>query len=33
LLVPDQQVPEVAAQPEPAVKPARPKHSMLNLGE
>ena len=33
LLVPEQQVPEVAAQPEPAVKPARPKHPMLNLGE
>ena len=33
LLVPERQLPEVAAQPEPAVKPARPKHPMLNLGE
>src|ERR1022692_3587751 len=33
LLVPAQQVPEVEAQPEPAAKPSRPKHPMLNLGE
>ena len=33
LLVPEQQVPEVESQPEPAAKPARPKHPMLNLGE
>jgi hypothetical protein len=33
LLVPEQQVPEVTAQPEPAVKTSRPKHPMLNLGE
>ena len=33
LLVPEQQVPEVELQPEPAAKPARPKHPMLNLGE
>ena len=33
LLVPEQQVPEVESQPEPAAKPARPKHLMLNLGE
>ncbi len=33
LLVPEQQVPEVESQPEPAAKPARSKHPMLNLGE
>ena len=33
LLVPEQQVPEVESQPEPAAKQARPKHPMLNLGE
>lgn len=33
LLVPEQQVPEVEAQAEPAAKPSRPKHPMLNLGE
>ena len=33
LLVPAQQVPEVKSQPEPAAKPPRPKHPMLNLGE
>jgi len=33
LLVPEQIVPEVESQPEPAAKPVRPKHPMLNLGE
>jgi hypothetical protein len=33
LLVPEQQMPEVESQPEPAAKPARPKQPMLNLGE
>ena len=33
LLVPEQQVPEVELRTEPAAKPARPKHPMLNLGE
>ena len=33
LLVPEQLVPEVESQPEPAVKPARSKLPMLNLGE
>jgi hypothetical protein len=33
LLVPEQQVPEVESLPEPAAKPTRPKHPMLNLGE
>jgi hypothetical protein len=33
LLGPEQLVPEVESQPEAAVKPARPKHPMLNLGE
>jgi hypothetical protein len=33
LLVPEQQMPEVQSRSEPAVKPARPKHPMLNLGE
>jgi hypothetical protein len=33
LLVPEPQVPEIAAQPEPAAKPARSKQPMLNLGE
>jgi len=33
LLVPEQQVPDVQLQPEPAAKPSRPKHPMLNLGE
>jgi hypothetical protein len=32
-LVPEQQMPEVESQPEPATKPARLKHPMLNLGE
>jgi hypothetical protein len=33
LLVPSSLMPEVTAQPEPAAKPSRPKHPMLNLGE
>jgi hypothetical protein len=33
LLVPEQQMPEVESQPEPAAKPVRSKHPMLNLGE
>jgi hypothetical protein len=33
LLVPEQQVPEVESQPEPAAKPARSKQPMFNLGE
>jgi hypothetical protein len=33
LLVPEQQMPEIESQPEPAAKPSRPKHPMLNLGE
>jgi hypothetical protein len=33
LLVPPQQGPEIQPQPEPAAKPSRPKHPMLNLGE
>jgi hypothetical protein len=33
LLVPKQQMPEVVSLPEPAAKPSRPKHPMLNLGE
>jgi hypothetical protein len=33
LLVPPQQVPEIQPPPEPAVKPARSKQPMLNLGE
>ena len=33
LLVPSEQMPEVEPQTEPAVKPARSKHPMLNLGE
>jgi hypothetical protein len=33
LLVPQQQMPEVESQPEPAAKPSRPKQPMLNLGE
>jgi hypothetical protein len=32
LLVPEQQVPEVESQPEPATKNARPKQPMFNLG-
>ena len=32
LLVPEQQVPEVESQPEPAAKPARSKQPMFNLG-
>ena len=32
LLVPEQQVPEVESQPEPATKNARPKQHMFNLG-
>ena len=33
LLVPEQQMPQVESQPEPAAKPSRPKQPMLNLGE
>ena len=33
LLVPSEQMPEVELQTEPASKPTRPKHPMLNLGE
>jgi len=33
LLVPEQQVPEVTSQPQPAAKPARSKQPMFNLGE
>jgi hypothetical protein len=33
LLVPEQQVPEIQPQPEPAPKSVRSKHAMLNLGE
>src|ERR1700690_12766 len=33
LLVPLEQMPEIAVQPEPKAKAARPKHPMLNLGE
>jgi hypothetical protein len=33
LLVPEQQVPEVQPQPEPAPKSVRSKQPMLNLGE
>jgi hypothetical protein len=33
LLVPEQQVSEVESKPEPAAKPTRRKHPMLNLGE
>jgi hypothetical protein len=33
LLVPLEQMPEIAAQPEPKAKPAKSKQPMLNLGE
>jgi hypothetical protein len=33
LLVPPQQLPDFQPQAEPAAKPPRPKHAMLNLGE
>jgi len=33
LLEPEQQVPEVESQPEPAAKQGRPKHPLLHLGE